>query len=218
MRSVFFVLTVATILSAVLPAPVNAEAVTLDANNVTPLAATVVPSNSGSWHLNGDNLAAVNNNVVDDGSTGFLWNELFMFDDTATPNPPYTLDLTWTTGQNINSLQAYVMYLDGTSGWDGSTSNVQFYVKEGSGSLALAGSVSVPAERSIGPYWSLVELDGSWSDVTAVRYEFTCNSALGHGPRVAEVLAISSIPEPSTICMLVIGLFGLLAYAWRKRK
>lgn len=31
-------------------------------------------------------------------------------------------------------------------------------------------------------------------------------------------LAVSTVPEPSTITLLATGLFGLLCYAWRKRK
>ena len=32
------------------------------------------------------------------------------------------------------------------------------------------------------------------------------------------VASIDAIPEPSAIVLLAMGLFGLLAYAWRKRK
>ena len=32
------------------------------------------------------------------------------------------------------------------------------------------------------------------------------------------VYADGQIPEPSTLVLLTVGLFGLLAYAWRKRK
>lgn len=31
-------------------------------------------------------------------------------------------------------------------------------------------------------------------------------------------LSYASVPEPSTVVLMVMGLFGLLAYAWRKRK
>jgi hypothetical protein len=34
----------------------------------------------------------------------------------------------------------------------------------------------------------------------------------------AGIQAVHPIPEPSTIVLLGTGLFGLLAYAWRKRK
>lgn len=33
-----------------------------------------------------------------------------------------------------------------------------------------------------------------------------------------ETITISAVPEPGTIALLAGGLFGLLAYAWRKRK
>ena len=35
---------------------------------------------------------------------------------------------------------------------------------------------------------------------------------------IDSILLTSSIPEPSTLALLVTGLIGLLAYAWRKRK
>jgi hypothetical protein len=40
----------------------------------------------------------------------------------------------------------------------------------------------------------------------------------GTGGQVFDNLSVSTIPEPTSITMLVLGLFGLLAYAWRKRK
>jgi hypothetical protein len=36
--------------------------------------------------------------------------------------------------------------------------------------------------------------------------------------RVEEIQGFASVPEPATMILLVTGLFGMLAYAWRKRK
>ena len=47
------------------------------------------------------------------------------------------------------------------------------------------------------------------------------NTAGAYGSPVGVYLAgasLNTIPEPSTLALLTIGLFGLLAYAWRKRR
>jgi hypothetical protein len=41
---------------------------------------------------------------------------------------------------------------------------------------------------------------------------------VGNGGAVFDNFAVTSVPEPSTLMLLVTGLIGLLAYAWRKRK
>lgn len=43
-------------------------------------------------------------------------------------------------------------------------------------------------------------------------------SPVGGGPIPLENVPVVMVPEPSTIALLGCGLFGLLAYAWRKRK
>ena len=40
------------------------------------------------------------------------------------------------------------------------------------------------------------------------------NTALSAG----DVQALASVPEPSVTVLLISGLLGLLAYAWRKRR
>jgi hypothetical protein len=52
----------------------------------------------------------------------------------------------------------------------------------------------------------------------ATKYAGMYKSALGAGWGRIDNFAVSSVPEPSTIVLLVTGLIGLLAYAWRKRK
>lgn len=216
MKSVINVMTVAAVLFAVSPAPVNATLITVgDAINVA-TSASVTASNQRV--LGGNNLASATNNVVSDGTGGanpFDWTQCYLFADRANPDPIYTLDLTWTTGQNLGSLRAYVTP---ASFSNCSTSAIEFFVKQGlDGSLTSVGSVNVASTPAtdVGMY-VLAKKDGSWSNVTAVRYQFTADGS-GFGPRVAEVLA-NTVPEPSSILLLVSGLLGLLAYAWRKRR
>jgi hypothetical protein len=40
---------------------------------------------------------------------------------------------------------------------------------------------------------------------------------VGYAPWL-QISTVNSIPEPSTFVLAAIGLIGLLAYAWRKRK
>jgi hypothetical protein len=202
----------------ILTTTVNASLINVgDASNVA-LAATVVASNSNP--IGGSNLAAVTNNGVDDATTGaaFDWNQCFLFGNRADPDPLYTLDLTWATAHNIESLETYVN--SAASGAGCSTSFVEFFVKQGTGPLASVGLVNVPQTAPDIGYYTLTKLNGSWSNVTEVQYRFTADGNY-FGPRVAEVLAIaatSSTPEPSALMLMASGLFGILAYAWRKRK
>ena len=211
MKSVVNVMA-AVVLLAVSPATVKATLITVgDATNVATSATTVTASNGPVL----GNLASVTNNVVSDGTGGdnpFVWSECYLFASRANPDPAYTLDLTWSIGQNIKSLQAYVTSIAVSNC---STSSIEFFVKQGSGSLTSVGSVSVPTTADIGAY-TLTKLDGSWSNVTAVQYKFTADG-ITYGPRVAEVL-VNTIPEPSAIILVVTGLLGLVAYAWRKRR
>lgn len=46
----------------------------------------------------------------------------------------------------------------------------------------------------------------------------SCGDADGAGDRIYEVQAITTVPEPTATVLVMSGVFGLLAYAWRKRK
>jgi hypothetical protein len=60
------------------------------------------------------------------------------------------------------------------------------------------------------------------SGATYVQFgDGTANSQVGYsvtGNVYDTELKVSKVPEPSTLALLGCGLFGLLAYAWRKRK
>lgn len=54
--------------------------------------------------------------------------------------------------------------------------------------------------------------------VNALKFVFATPTA-GSGIAVySEIAAYAAVPEPSSITLLAVGLFGLLAYAWRKQK
>lgn len=62
-----------------------------------------------------------------------------------------------------------------------------------------------------------------FSDLTAdaenkITIGYESNGVTDYGPFNGLQLVSSPIPEPSTFLLIVTGIFGLLAYAWRKRK
>lgn len=66
--------------------------------------------------------------------------------------------------------------------------------------------VRIAANGRTNPNWD--PLTGSLDDVRVY------NTALGG----SEIAGLAGVPEPSTMVLAGIGLFGMLAYAWRKRK
>jgi hypothetical protein len=124
--------------------------------------------------------------------------------------------VTWTQTQNLTSLQAYVVSGIGAGTWDRTVSAVTFSIDQGAGFTAV-GTVDTADTNEVGAF-DLVKLDGNWSNVTAVKYTFTPATTGSNGPRVADVLAIGAVPEPSSVVLLCAGLLSLLAYAWRSRK
>lgn len=70
-------------------------------------------------------------------------------------------------------------------------------------------------------YWSdgvAQEVSTTISGLTAGAYYFGMVSNPASNSAVFDNLRLSSVPEPSTIMLLITGVLGLLAYAWRKRK
>lgn len=55
------------------------------------------------------------------------------------------------------------------------------------------------------------------SGVQGDTFKVACYNATGGVPATTGI-AFESVPEPSTTVLLLSGLFGLLAYAWRKQK
>ena len=67
-------------------------------------------------------------------------------------------------------------------------------------------SLTVPTVQSTDP-WANLPL-GIWLDMSAGS-----NTGI-----FFDNVRLTSVPEPSTLALLASGLFGLVAYAWRKRK
>lgn len=211
------ILTVAALV-AVSAAQVRASYITLSTpDNVAPSAAVAVSGANGGYSG-----AELNNLLVSDGVPGAASFEdmgvHFIFPEDSAP---YQVSLTWTTPQSLKSLQAYVGHGDDVGGSfpdaDRTVSAISFAVDYGLGAgWEPVGAVDTVDTDDVGSF-DLTKLDGNWSNVIAVGYQFTGSSGT-QGPRVAEVLAIASVPEPSTFVLLVAGLIGLLAYAWRKRR
>ena len=137
------------------------------------------------------------NNVLATGEPGvgtFLDGHHFVFPGSE-EEPlvgPFQLDLTLPQILDLTSLQAYVCegsdngFLDPA---DRNVSAVEFFVDQGSGFTSV-GSMTVSDTDDFGCF-DLVELTGSWSGVSAVRYEFTPNENNLNPPRIGEIVAIS---------------------------
>lgn len=84
-----------------------------------------------------------------------------------------------------------------------------------------------------GDYTSLRDVTGLLSMFNAAGYaDIAVNAPVGTkglgfvwgagdnspGSQILEIQAFTTIPEPSALALVVCGLFGLLAYAWRKQK
>jgi hypothetical protein len=213
MKSHAILIVVVAALVAASAMQASASLVSLNTPDNVAALATATASSIGNWEV--QPIKAIDNNVSDGipGAASFEDSSHFFFVDQSAPN---TLDLNWSTPQHLKSLQTYVCH-GGTTfpDADRTVSAVQFYVNQGAGFVSV-GTVATADTNDVGCF-DLTKIDGNWSNVTGVRYEYTDSS--NQGPRVAEVLAISTaVPEPGTCALIISGLLGLLSYAWRKRK
>lgn len=215
------ILTVLVLLAA-LASPAGATLITVGAANDVAMSGTVT-SSPEIGALNLPQFSPANlidgkvSNLMDFANDGEGTSDIFM--DGA---GPHTVTVTWAQPRNLSSLQTYVVSntganTGGTITWDRTVSAVTFSVDQGAG-LTPVGTVNTANTNEVSAF-DLTKLDGNWSNVIAVQYTFTPADATGsNGPRVAEVLAISTIPEPSSMVIMSAGLLSLLAYAWRKQR
>jgi hypothetical protein len=84
---------------------------------------------------------------------------------------------------------------------------------------------SIDTTAAVAPAdWSLASGTGSWADSwkNVKFWNFWTTAGTGspvdNGIDTISVGPAGQVPEPTTISLLVTGLLGLLAYAWRKRK
>lgn len=98
----------------------------------------------------------------------------------------------WTNSMIVKNLDFVTKIAEG--------STTLFYTNENATTFAYSGTLSLAAGDTL---------------------DFVNDGRYGSGGRpnnVAFDVTITAIPEPSTLTLLPAGAFGLLAYAWRKRK
>lgn len=79
------------------------------------------------------------------------------------------------------------------------------------------GSISnISLSGSTADYSVLTSL--AFTDAATANLGFFTSSEDGGAYGYVDNVALSSVPEPSTVTVLATGLFGLLCYAWRKRR
>ena len=69
---------------------------------------------------------------------------------------------------------------------------------------------------------NLTNGDGTWTLADAYGIsengQYICGSATNGTVTHGFLLTLAPVPEPSTLLLVVSGLVGLLAYAWRRRR
>jgi hypothetical protein len=123
--------------------------------------------------------------------------------------------------RNLIELGAYVDPNGSGSDPFKNTSAVRFFVSTDNGAtytnLGL-GSFGAPQVIDGGGPFSYVSLDGAFSGVTNIRYEFTQANGGSQGQRILEVLAIGPTPEPATLAVFGLMAAGGAGYVRRRAK
>ncbi|MEN6458187.1 MAG: PEP-CTERM sorting domain-containing protein, partial [Thermoguttaceae bacterium] len=155
-------------------------------------------------------LTSIQRALVSDSTTGWEVGASFL---ATTSSTPITFTATAITGSTLTSLESELTTFGETvrSGWTFSTSN-----------YTVSSAKPVYVSLAVGSGFLVDDLnlwhyDGSvWTSYTAddLAYDgtyasFTVTSFNGY--------AVSAVPEPGTLMLLVAGLFGVAAYAWRCR-
>lgn len=99
----------------------------------------------------------------------------------------------------------------------GGTFSTSSYYTLGYDVNTVTGSISnISLSGSTADYSSLTS--SAFSDAATANVGFFASSEDWGAYGFVDNVAVSGVPEPSSVALLVTGLFGLLCYAWRKRK
>ena len=111
-----------------------------------------------------------------------------------------------------------IRYSNDNSTWNTLTTfSYGTQANSGYDTLTADGSFSGTA-RSDTAGWYGIDFNSDAS-ATAQYWRVEFSSAPNHSPRTAEVAYYGTqVPEPTALVLIATGLFGLLAYAWRKLK
>jgi hypothetical protein len=86
-------------------------------------------------------------------------------------------------------------------------------------SVSMSGTGTATLTQTTGTEtaWTNYTARFTASEATTVTLTFADNVSNGWGTYL-DAVSVTATPEPSSLTILFIGLVGLLAYAWRKRK
>jgi hypothetical protein len=133
-----------------------------------------------------------------------------------------TITLTWGSAVNLSQLGAYISsnVPGGVDTFlDRETASVQFQIDTGSGfnSVGTVADTSfILAPEDTTNIWSFASIAGNWTNVVGARYIFTRVGEV-NGPRVGEITAIQSVPEPGSLTLLVAAAMGFGNVVRRRR-
>lgn len=232
-KQISIVMTVALVLAAT--AASNADTISLSALNGSQESFTVSSSDLLQTNLSSAGIPADSGAALYNSTVAALYNGIdgdpVSTDDSSsfTPSAPTTvvfqLDTTTNAnGYDINKIVSLSGYCD--------IRTLQAYslsvAKVGSSTYSLLYSVDSTLTNNTNVLGTDVQVTAIGSSggaiasgIGSIKVEF-----LGNGSASPETVyremdvfgSATTIPEPSTLVLMVAGLVGLLAYAWRKRK